>query len=107
VGTPRRPLESRPAAFARWAAGTVGREAADEVEEHGAVGAAAEGADSLRGNVGHSARVAGQTYQAGREEGAGRIEAAGDAYQAVLEIPKTKKATDEEKKDSSDAEDPE
>jgi hypothetical protein len=34
----------------------------------------------------------------------GRIEAAGDAYEAVLEIPKTKTAAEEEK-DSSDEED--
>jgi hypothetical protein len=74
------------------------------VDEHGVGGAVGEGAEVLRGNVEHSAQVAGETYRAEREQGVGRIEAAGDAYEAVLEIPKTKTAAEEEK-DSSDEED--
>jgi hypothetical protein len=86
------------------AAGGVSREAAHEVEDHGVVGAVEEGADVLRGNVEHSTQVAGQTYRDEREQGVGRIEAAGVAYEAVLEIPKTKAAAEEEK-DPSDEED--
>jgi len=74
----------------------VGRKAAHEVREHGLVGAIEEGAQVLEENVQHSTIVAKDTYRAEREQGVGRIQAAGDAYEAVLEIPKKKKAPRQE-----------
>ena len=76
--------EKGPVARAGEAVKKASRKVADEVRV-------------LEKNVEHSAHVAEDTYKAEREEGVGRVQAAGDAYEAVLEIPEKK---DSEKKES-------
>ena len=58
-----------------------------EVEAKGAEGSAEAAARDLEGRVERSAEIAKQTYDDSREDGEGRVEAASDAYEAVLEAP--------------------
>ena len=63
-----------------------------------AIKAVEKEAEVLEENVERSARVMKETYKVEREEGVGRVEAAGDAYEAVREIPLEKAAAEEEEK---------
>ena len=56
----------------------------------------ADEAKVLEENVERSARVAEETYRTEREEDVGRVQAAGDAYEAVREIPLEKDAEEKE-----------
>ena len=47
-------------------------------------------AEEAEGNVEHSEELMEETYDKAREEGEGRVEAAGDAYNAVLEAGREK-----------------
>lgn len=58
--------------------------AAEKTVEHAA--------ETVEQNVEHSAKVEGKTYETDRKEGTGPVESAGDAYEAVLEIPGEKAA---------------
>jgi hypothetical protein len=49
---------------------------------------AEEAAEALRDNPPEAAGVYEETYEQKRKQGEGRIEASGDAYDAVLEVPK-------------------
>ena len=49
-----------------------------------------ETADELAENVEHSEELAKKTYEADRKQGEGRVEAAGNAYEAVLEAGRDK-----------------
>jgi hypothetical protein len=50
------------------------------------------GAEELEENVEHSEELMEETYDKERKEGAGVVEAAGDAYEAVLEAGSEKAA---------------
>lgn len=47
-----------------------------------------EAAKVVRDNPENAARVYDETYEKERQKGEGRIEASGDAYDSVLEVPK-------------------
>ena len=65
------------------------RETVDALEKKR--GGAEAVAEELSENVENSARVYEETYDAARERGEGAIEAGGEAYEAVLDIPEEKK----------------
>jgi hypothetical protein len=67
-----------------------GERSADRAVDSGEQAAEADAraaAETLEGNVERSARIMHDTYDADREAGEGRVDAAGDAYDAVLDEP--------------------
>jgi uncharacterized membrane-anchored protein YhcB (DUF1043 family) len=60
-------------------------QAAEAVDTKGAVQAAEDAARQLEANVEQSLETEKETYEKKRAEGEGVVEAAGDAYEAVLE----------------------
>lgn len=62
---------------------------ADEVEET---------AEELKENIEHSDELAKKTYESDRKQGEGRVEAAGNAYEAVLEAGRDKSEEQSEAK---------
>jgi hypothetical protein len=58
--------------------------------EHHLAGEAEAAAEELKDNVEHSEELEEKTYDDERAEGTGRVEAAGNAYEAVLEAGREK-----------------
>ena len=52
-------------------------------------------AEGVRENAKDATEVYEETYKEDRKKGEGRVEAAGDAYEAVLEVPKERTEADE------------
>ncbi len=83
------------AADAARAIGQAGRDTADQIRQGGALAAAESGvkdvAEKLEKNVENAAKVAEESYDSARKKGEGRLEAAGEAYNAVLDVPEAEK----------------
>jgi hypothetical protein len=86
--------EQGAAAKAARDAEATARQAAAQLAAEGAAAAAEQDADavgdSLRKNIDETRSAAEEAYEEDREEGEGRLEAAGDAYNAVLDVPRDK-----------------
>jgi hypothetical protein len=66
---------------------TAAREVADDVEADGVEATADSAAKTLDDNVERSLQVGEETYDAARADGENDVEAAGDAYDAILAEP--------------------
>jgi uncharacterized protein HemX len=75
------------AAASAEAAEKAAKAAAAELEARGAEASAKAAAEDLEARVERSAEIMEDSYDDSRAQGEGRIEAAGDAYDAVLEEP--------------------
>jgi len=64
------------------------QKAADDVDARGTMAAAEAEAKQLEQNVKESAALMEETYDEKRKEGEGRVEAAGDSYNAVIDAGK-------------------
>ena len=84
------------AASAGEAALGLARDAAEAVDARGAVGAAEAGvdaaADETLRNLDTTTKAGEEAYDEARKRGEKRIEAAGEAYDAALEVPEEKQA---------------
>ncbi|MFP8882378.1 MAG: hypothetical protein VCE43_24320, partial [Myxococcota bacterium] len=60
--------------------------AAEEVEEQGLADSARALASNLEERVENATEVDEESYEESRRQGEGRVQAAGDAYEAVLEV---------------------